>query len=111
MVSSVCAVVDTQGIMVQLKATSAEEMLQPELQLAANEVPLRGGEQGWSYPRVVYAFNRRDPVATERALAFTGALKQLVRVILNSSHCPPPSPLPPPKHTHLSVPHNLQPVT
>jgi len=70
---------NVKGIMVQLKATSAEEMLQPELQLAANEVPLRGGEQGWSYPRIVYAFNRRDPVATERALAFTGALKQLGR--------------------------------
>lgn len=65
-----------KGIMIQLKGTRGEEMLQPGL-WPPPDVVLRGRVSSWSYPAVVYTYNRRDPVATERALDFTAALSHM----------------------------------
>lgn len=65
-----------KGIMIQLKATTGEEMLQKGL-WPPPHAPLRNGASSWRYPAVVYAYNRRDPLATNRALNFTAALSQM----------------------------------
>jgi hypothetical protein len=71
--------------MIQLKATTGEEMLQKGL-WPPPHAPLRNGASSWRYPAVVYAYNRRDPLATNRALNFTAALSQMVIKTLVIDH-------------------------
>jgi zinc transporter 2 len=56
-----------KGIMVQLKSVKGEDLE------ADPKDPVTGA--AWPHPKVVYVYNRRDPVAQERAIDYTDALK------------------------------------